>query len=151
MGAADPWLSHVSACLLLPSSATVQVTQGARGHGEEGRNPGWPPCQEEILLWLTVVCNPQPACPGPQSPSASSPSKPKVAWLPESALGLLSSNTRQGPPWLALCRWLASPIGRKRLQPGRLLFLCLEICSPFSSTPQYPLLPPPNHFSNVVF
>lgn len=41
------------------------------------------------------------------------------------------------------CRWLASPIGRKRLQPGRLLFLCLEICSPFSSTPQYPLLPRP--------
>lgn len=53
-------------------------------------------------------------------------------------------------PTLACPCWrLASPNGRKHLKPGRLLFLYLEICSPFSSTPQYPLLstPPPMWFS----
>lgn len=41
--------------LLFLSSPTVQVTQGARGHSKEGHHSGWPPCQEEILLWLTVA------------------------------------------------------------------------------------------------
>lgn len=87
---------------LFPSSPTVQVTQGTRGHSEEGHHSGRPPCQEEILLRLTVASHPQPACPCPRSPSASSPSKLQVMWLLESALGLLCSNTQQGLLWLAL-------------------------------------------------
>lgn len=39
--------------LLLPHPHTAQVTQGARGHSEEGHHSGWPPSQEEILLCLT--------------------------------------------------------------------------------------------------
>lgn len=116
-----------------------QVTQGARGHSEKGHHSGWPPCEEEILLWLTVVSHPQPACPCPRSPSASSPSKPKVTWLLESALGLLCSNTWQGPLWLALVGDLPPLMeGSTRSQEG--CFFCILKSVPLS------LLHPNTHF-----
>lgn len=116
-----------------------QVTQGARGHSEKRHHSGWPPCEEEILLWLTVVSHPQPACPCPRSPSASSPSKPKVTWLLESALGFLCSNTWQGPLWLALVGDLPPLMeGSTRSQEG--CFFCILKSVPLS------LLHPNTHF-----
>lgn len=134
--------------LLFPSSPTVQVTQGPRGHSEEGHHSGWPPCQEEILLWLTVVPHPQPACPCPWSPSASSPSKPKVMWVFEPALGLLCSNTWQGPLCLALVGDLLPLMeGNTCSQEG--YFFCISNLLPllFYTPIPTPFSPPPMWFS----